>query len=229
MRGEISAYLLVRLWETCHVESMHGDTEEENTVIQKLMSLSKKTEPQPLRVWLAFYGFWHSDNAARLLTSSPTKHNSHNFVTWNWWCAFIQWEQAAGARGPQGQTFGCSSSNLTDLCKSNNTLLPKVIHCCSSKLHKEQQKDFDVLRAQEILTCVSQRLENRPEKKWPESISVSLNDEKDLLLAYSLQSNHYQFNHTDWCLTPNPCALASGKETIVGWVCHVAVLLIALF
>lgn len=145
MRGEMSAYLLVRLWGTCHVDAMHGDTEEENTVIQKLMSLSKKPEPQPLRVWLAFYGFWHGDNAARLLPSSPTKHNSHNFVTWNWWCEFTQWEQAAGARGPQGQTFGCSSSNLTDLRKSNNALLPKVIHLCSSKLHKEQQKGFVVV------------------------------------------------------------------------------------
>lgn len=225
MRGETSAYLLVRLWGACHVESMHGDTEEENTVIRKLMSLSK--EPQPLRVWLAFYGFWHSDNATRVLPSSPTKHNSHNFVTWNWWCAFIEWKQAAGAGGPQGQTFGCSSSNLTDLRKSTNTLLPKVIHLSSSKLHKEQQKGFVVLRAQDILTCVSQRLENR---QWPESISVSLCDEKDLLLSSSLQRDHYHFNHTAWGLTPNLWALPSGKETwVVGWVCHFVVLFIAQF
>lgn len=34
---------------------------------------------------------------------------------------------------------------------------------------------------------------------------------------------------TDWGLTPNLCALANGKETIVGWVCHFVVLLIAQF
>lgn len=77
-----------------------------------------------------------------------------------------------------------------------------------------------------ILTCVLQRLENR---QWPESVSVPLYDEKDPLLSSSLQSNHFHFNHIDWGLTPNLCALASGKETIVGWVCHFVVLLIAQF
>lgn len=44
----------------------------------------------------------------------------------------------------------------------------------------------------------------------------SFYDEKDPLLSSSLQSSHYHFNHTDWALTPNLCALASGKATIVG-------------
>lgn len=73
---------------------------------------------------------------------------------------------------------------------------------------------------------VLQRLENR---QWPESISVPLYDEKDPLLSSRLLSRHYHFNHTDWGLMPNLCALASGKEAIVGWLCHFVVLLIAQF